>query len=72
MHYYVKYFQFLLLIPVEFLRWVIIILTGAASASFVATNLKSYIEGSDLTIVVVAAFFLQLALAIFIKVWFFP
>ncbi|KAF4347730.1 hypothetical protein G4B88_017809 [Cannabis sativa] len=64
--------SFLLVIPVEFLRWLIIILTGAASACFVATNLKSYIEGSDLKIVVVAAFALQLALGVFIKVWFFP
>ncbi|KAF3433641.1 hypothetical protein FNV43_RR24744 [Rhamnella rubrinervis] len=59
--------SFLLLIPVEILRWFIIILTGAASACFVSVNLKSYIEGSDLTVVVVAAFFLQLALAVFIK-----
>ncbi|KAF8395171.1 hypothetical protein HHK36_019112 [Tetracentron sinense] len=65
-------FQFLLVIPVEFLRWIIIILTGAASACFVALNIKSYIEGSDLTVVVVASFFLQMALALFIKIWFFP
>ncbi|PON37368.1 Yip1 domain containing protein [Parasponia andersonii] len=64
--------SFLLVIPVEFLRWMIILLTGAASACFVGSNLKSYVEGSDLTIVVVAAFTLQLALAVFIKVWFFP
>lgn len=67
-----KCFQFLLLIPVEILRWIIIILAGTASACFVSINLKSYIEGSDLTVVVAAAFFLQLALAVFIKVWFFP
>ncbi|KAK3001838.1 hypothetical protein RJ639_020905 [Escallonia herrerae] len=63
---------FLLLIPVEFLRWTIIILTGAASASFVALNLRSYIETNDLNVVLVAAFILQLGLAIFIKTWFFP
>ncbi|XVF23967.1 hypothetical protein REPUB_Repub13aG0085400 [Reevesia pubescens] len=64
---------FLLLIPVEILRWIIILIAGTASASFVALNLRSYIEGgNDLTIIVVAAFLLQLALAIFIKVWFFP
>ncbi|KAL5567597.1 hypothetical protein UlMin_025584 [Ulmus minor] len=64
--------SFLLLIPVEFLRWFIIILTGATSAYFVSSNLKSCIEGNDLSIVLVAAFSLQFALAIFIKVWFFP
>ncbi|XP_059628077.1 uncharacterized protein LOC132270889 [Cornus florida] len=64
--------SFLLVIPVEFLRWIIIIITGAASASFVALNLKSYVEGNDLTVVLVAAFVLQMGLAIFIKMWFFP
>lgn len=68
----VEYFQFLLLIPIEALRWIIIVLVGAASASFVALNLKSHMEGSDFTIVLVAAFLLQLALAIFFKVYFFP
>ncbi|KAJ7964578.1 Protein YIPF [Quillaja saponaria] len=66
--------SFLLLIPVEFLRWVVIILVGTSSASFVALNLRSYVEGSqgsDLSILVFAAFFLQIALAVFIKVWFF-
>ncbi|PRQ59293.1 putative Yip1 domain-containing protein [Rosa chinensis] len=64
--------SFLLLIPVEALRWIIIVLVGVASGSFVALNLKSYMEGSDFTIVVIAAFLLQLALAIFFKVYFFP
>lgn len=63
--------SFLLIIPLEFLRWIVIILTGAASASFVALNLKSEMEGSDLTLLFVAAFVLQIALALFIKVWFF-
>ncbi|KAG8480199.1 hypothetical protein CXB51_024899 [Gossypium anomalum] len=64
---------FLLLIPVEFLRWIIILITGTASSCFVALNLRSYIEGgNDLTIIVIAAFLLQMALSIFIKVWFFP
>ncbi|KAL6977402.1 hypothetical protein U1Q18_026200 [Sarracenia purpurea var. burkii] len=63
--------SFLLVIPVEFLRWTIIVLVGAASASFVALNLRSYIEGNDLSLVVVAAFILQLGLALFIKMWFF-
>lgn len=62
--------SFLLLIPVEAFRWIIIILVGAASSCFVAFNLKTYIEGND--IVVIAAFLLQLALAIFFKVYFFP
>ncbi|CAK9150875.1 unnamed protein product [Ilex paraguariensis] len=64
--------SFLLVIPVEFLRWTIIIISGAASAGFVSLNLKSYVEGNDLTLVLVAAFVLQLGLAIFIKMWFFP
>ncbi|KDP44878.1 hypothetical protein JCGZ_01378 [Jatropha curcas] len=64
--------SFLLVIPVEVLRWIIILAAGIDSACFVAMNLKSCIDGNDLTIVLVAAFFLQLALAIFIKAWFFP
>ncbi|KAK7276318.1 hypothetical protein RIF29_17457 [Crotalaria pallida] len=63
--------SFLLMIPFEFLRWTIIIATGGASACFVALNLKSYMEGNDLSVAIVAAFFLQIALAVFIKVWFF-
>ncbi|KAK7385725.1 hypothetical protein VNO78_31543 [Psophocarpus tetragonolobus] len=63
--------SFLLIIPVEFLRWIIILLTGVASASFVALNLRSYIDGNELSVAIIAAFFLQIALAIFIKVWFF-
>lgn len=65
------FFQFLLLVPVGILRWIIIILTGVASASFVALNLRSFIEGNDVSVAVVAAFFLQIALAVFIKVRFF-
>ncbi|MBA0692521.1 hypothetical protein Goari_010075 [Gossypium aridum] len=65
--------KLLLLIPVEILRWIIILIAGSASSCFVALNLKSYIEGAnDLKMMVVAAFLLQMALAIFIKVWFFP
>ncbi|XP_027915850.1 protein YIPF1 homolog [Vigna unguiculata] len=63
--------SFLLLVPVGILRWIIIILTGVASASFVALNLRSFIEGNDVSVAVVAAFFLQIALAVFIKVRFF-
>ncbi|KAJ4977674.1 hypothetical protein NE237_008454 [Protea cynaroides] len=62
----------LLVIPVEILRWIIIILTGVASACFVSLNIKSYIDATDLMVVVVAAFVLQVALALFIKIWFFP
>ncbi|KAM2281031.1 hypothetical protein ACFX1S_041683 [Malus domestica] len=58
---------FLLLIPVEALRWIIIVLIGGYSACFVAFNLSSNMEGSDFSLVVVAAFLLQLALAIFFK-----
>ncbi|KAF2583514.1 hypothetical protein F2Q68_00001707 [Brassica cretica] len=62
-----------LLIPVEFLRWVIILLAGGASSCFVALNLRSYLEASnDLTVVLAVAFGLQMVLSIFIKVWFFP
>ncbi|KAK9168317.1 hypothetical protein Syun_000457 [Stephania yunnanensis] len=64
--------SFLLVIPVEFVRWIIILLAGLASASFVALNVKTYAEGSDLMVVVVASFVLQIALALFIKLWFFP
>ncbi|KAH7855562.1 hypothetical protein Vadar_026270 [Vaccinium darrowii] len=59
--------SFLLVIPVEFVRWTIIIITGAASASFVALNLRSSIHGNDLKLVLVAAFVLQMGLAVFIK-----
>ncbi|XP_010532964.1 PREDICTED: protein YIPF1 homolog [Tarenaya hassleriana] len=64
--------SFPLLIPVEFLRWVITLLAGSASSCFVSLNLRSYLEGNDLTVVMAAAFALQMAISIFIKVWFFP
>ncbi|XP_058207164.1 uncharacterized protein LOC131320464 [Rhododendron vialii] len=63
--------SFLLVIPVESVRWTIIIITGASSASFVALNLRSSMQGNDLTLVLVAAFILQMGLALFIKMWFF-
>ncbi|KAI4299516.1 hypothetical protein L6164_032968 [Bauhinia variegata] len=63
--------SFLLLIPVGLLRWIIILLVGTASASFVSLNLKAYVDNNDLSMLVIAAFLLQMALAIFIKVWFF-
>lgn len=63
--------SFLLVIPVEFIRWTIIIITGAVSAAFVVLNLKSYVVANDLTMVLVAACVLQMGLAIFIKMWFF-
>ncbi|XP_028792752.1 protein YIPF1 homolog [Neltuma alba] len=63
--------SFLMLIPLEIVRWLVIILVGTASASFVALNLRSYVEGSDVSVMIIAAFFLQIALAVFIKVWFF-
>ena len=58
--------QFLLIIPFEFIRWAVILISGAASAGFVALNLKSYMQTNDLTVVSVAAFVLQIGLAIFI------
>ncbi|XP_021769062.1 protein YIPF1 homolog [Chenopodium quinoa] len=62
---------FLLVIPLEFLRWMIILLASGVSACFVASNLRTYVEGNDLMVVLVAAFMLQFALGLFIKVWFF-
>ncbi|XP_057523079.1 uncharacterized protein LOC130802962 [Amaranthus tricolor] len=62
---------FLLVIPLEFLRWVIILLASGVSACFVASNLRSYVEGNDLMVVLIAAFLLQFVLGLFIKVWFF-
>ncbi|XP_058109445.1 uncharacterized protein LOC131252775 isoform X2 [Magnolia sinica] len=64
--------SFLLIIPTEFFRWIIIILAGSASACFVGLNMKSYIEGNDLTVVIISTLVLQVALALFIKIWFFP
>ncbi|XP_077217636.1 uncharacterized protein LOC143852013 [Tasmannia lanceolata] len=64
--------SFLLVIPVEFLRWIMIILVGSASACFVALNIKTHLEGSNLTAVVISSLVLQFALAIFIKIYFFP
>ncbi|KAJ0987817.1 hypothetical protein J5N97_006173 [Dioscorea zingiberensis] len=61
----------LLVIPVEFLRWIIIIVAGAASAMFIGTNLKSYTEGSDMMVVVVSAMVLQFVLGLFIKIFFY-
>lgn len=63
--------SFLLIIPVEFLRWTITIAAVATSASFVALNLRTYLQSDDLMIILVAAFALQAALTIFIKMWFF-
>ncbi|KAJ6322714.1 hypothetical protein OIU77_012537 [Salix suchowensis] len=61
--------SFLLVIPVEAFRWIFILVAGVDSGMFVAMSLKTLVEGNDLAIMVVAAFFLQLALAIFFKVW---
>uniref|UniRef100_A0A6N2M6R8 Yip1 domain-containing protein n=1 Tax=Salix viminalis TaxID=40686 RepID=A0A6N2M6R8_SALVM len=59
--------SFLLVIPVEAFRWIFILVAGVDSGMFVAMSLKTLVEGNDLAIMVVAAFFLQLALAIFFK-----
>ncbi|VFQ72859.1 unnamed protein product [Cuscuta campestris] len=66
--------SFFLMIPVEFLKWVIILVTGSVSAAFVALNLKNrhIQQTNDLSLVLLAAFVLQMGLAIFIKMWFFP
>ncbi|ONK76889.1 uncharacterized protein A4U43_C02F900 [Asparagus officinalis] len=62
----------LLVIPVEFIRWIIIILAGTASSWFIYENLKVYTEEShDLMVLVASALVLQFALAIFVKVFFF-
>ncbi|KAL9271263.1 YIPF1-like protein [Drosera capensis] len=61
----------LLLIPVEILRWLIILIAGGASACFVSLNLKSYLEGSDLSVIVITAFILQLGFAVLMKILFF-
>ncbi|XP_038988429.1 protein YIPF1 homolog [Phoenix dactylifera] len=61
----------LLVAPVEIVRWIVIILAGAASSWFVALNLKAYTDGSDLMVLIVSALLLQFALALFIKIFFF-
>ncbi|KAI3851806.1 hypothetical protein MKX03_034161 [Papaver bracteatum] len=61
----------LMIPPLEFVRWTVILIAGVVSAFFVAFNIKSYIGGSDVNLVVVASFVLQLVLALFIKIWFF-
>ncbi|KAM0851673.1 hypothetical protein ACQ4PT_052276 [Festuca glaucescens] len=61
----------LLLIPVEFLRWLIIAGAGGASSWFIALNLKECTEGADLMPLIASASVLQFALALFIKVYFF-
>ncbi|XP_051123067.1 uncharacterized protein LOC127245943 [Andrographis paniculata] len=63
--------SFLLVIPLEFLRWIVIVIAGAASATFVGVNLRSYVQTNDIMIVAVSAFVLQMGLAIFVKMWFF-
>ncbi|KAF6990448.1 hypothetical protein CFC21_007637 [Triticum aestivum] len=61
----------LLLIPVEFLRWVIIAGAGGASSWFIFLNLKECTEGADMMALIASAAVLQFALALFIKVFFF-
>ncbi|URE13274.1 Yip1 domain [Musa troglodytarum] len=62
----------LLVVPVELFRWIIIILAGTASSWFIAVNLKACTQSSDLMILIVGAMVLQFALALFIKMFFFP
>ncbi|KAL6841351.1 hypothetical protein ACP4OV_028869 [Aristida adscensionis] len=61
----------LLLVPVGFLRWLIIALAGGASSWFIAINLKECTEGADLMVLIASAAALQFALSLFIKVFFF-
>eukprot|EP00262_Sarcandra_glabra_P006432 TRINITY_DN18733_c0_g1_i1.p1 TRINITY_DN18733_c0_g1~~TRINITY_DN18733_c0_g1_i1.p1 ORF type:complete len:271 (-),score=34.84 TRINITY_DN18733_c0_g1_i1:407-1219(-) len=63
--------SFLLIVPTELFRWIIILLAGSASACFVALNILSYGEGLDRTMVAVCSLVLQMALAIFIKTFFY-
>ncbi|KAL8171554.1 hypothetical protein V2J09_023358 [Rumex salicifolius] len=62
----------LLIIPVEVLRWLIILVASGASACFVTFNLRSYADGNDITAVLAAAAVLQFVLGLFIKIEFFP
>lgn len=64
--------SFLLLVPIEFLRWMVILAASGVSACFVGSNLRTYVDGNDLMVVLVAALVLQFALGLFIKIWFFP
>ncbi|XP_039145813.1 protein YIPF1 homolog isoform X1 [Dioscorea cayenensis subsp. rotundata] len=61
----------LLVFPDEFLRWLIILVAGAASSVFIGINLKSYTEGSDMMVMCVSAMVLQFVLALFIKFFFY-
>ncbi|KAG0502960.1 hypothetical protein HPP92_003032 [Vanilla planifolia] len=62
----------LMVIPVEILRWIIILLTGAASAYFIALNMKHFTRGHhDLVLLVICASILQFVFAVFVKVAFF-
>lgn len=61
----------LLVVPSEVFRWLIILLAGSTSASFISSNLKIYAEGHDLMVWVVSAFLLQFCFAVFLKVFFF-
>uniref|UniRef100_A0A0D3G8I1 Pentatricopeptide repeat-containing protein n=1 Tax=Oryza barthii TaxID=65489 RepID=A0A0D3G8I1_9ORYZ len=63
--------QVVVLIPVEFLRWVIIILLGGASSWVISLNLKECTEGADMMVLIASAAVLQFAVALFIKVFFF-
>ena len=65
--------QCLSVVPLDIFRWVIAGVAGFMSASFVALNLKAYIEsaGERWFLIVVAIFLLQVALAIALKVYLF-
>ncbi|XP_078446706.1 uncharacterized protein LOC144715628 isoform X2 [Wolffia australiana] len=60
-------------VPVEIFRWVVAGVSGFMSAAFVALNLRSHImsAGERWFLIVIAIFFLQLALAVVLKLYFF-
>ncbi|XP_074312301.1 uncharacterized protein LOC141647849 [Silene latifolia] len=60
-------------VPLEVFRWVVTGVAGFMSASFVALNLKSHIAsaGERWFLIVVAIFFLQVALALALKIYLF-
>ncbi|XP_057836078.1 uncharacterized protein LOC131046361 isoform X1 [Cryptomeria japonica] len=65
--------SFLMLIPLEVFKWIIIALVGLESAFFVGHNMQSQIKAhsNNWTIPVFSSFVLQLCLALVIKLCFF-
>ncbi|KAJ3668924.1 hypothetical protein LUZ60_010874 [Juncus effusus] len=61
----------LMVVPFELFRWIMIMIAGGASSWFVSSNLKAYVEGTEMMALVVSALLLHFTLALFIKVFFF-